>query len=355
MSTSVKRGRIPRARERIRRVPAAFDLGIVPREPAPQVLALCVEAEALGLDGLWVADSQSVFREALSLLGACAASTDRVLLSTGVTNPVTRHPAVLASAFATLAELAPGRVALAIGRGESAVHTAGLRPASVETLDAAVRCLRELLAGREGSWRGSRLRLSWRPSFPVPIVVCASGPRTLELAGRIGDGVLFQVGADPALVRYALRHVEAGAGESGRTLADLLVCARVGCSVDEDPDLARAEAMAYGAVAAKTVFDSVPAGELPEELALEARELRERYSYAEHAGAGAVQAGLLSERVLDAVVVSGTPADAVVRLRAVADLGVDRLVCPLVASDPRHQLRLLAERVAPGVRSQSPT
>jgi 5,10-methylenetetrahydromethanopterin reductase len=334
-------------------VPVAFDLGIVPREPASEVLDLCLEAEALGLDGLWVADSQSVFREAMTLLGACAGRTGRVLLSTGVTNPVTRHPAALASAFATLAELAPGRVLLAIGRGESAVFTAGLRPASLEQLEEAVRCLRELLAGRAGAWRKRTLRLSWPPP-EVPIVVCASGPRTLELAGRIGDGVLFQVGADPALVRYALRHVEAGARESGRMLADLLVCARVGCSVDDDRGAARAEARAYAAVAAKTVLDSVPAAELPEGLALEARELRERYSYAEHGAAGAVQASLVSDEVLDAVVVSGTPAEAVERLRALADLGVDRLVCPLVSSDPRLQLRLLAERVAPGVRAQSP-
>src|SRR5438045_1657390 len=113
--TAVENGR----RAKLRPVDVSLDLGIVPREPAPDVIELCVEAEQHGFGGLWVADSQAIFRDAFAILAVAAARTQRILLSTGVTNPVTRHPAVLAGSFATLDELAPGRVVVPRGRGES--------------------------------------------------------------------------------------------------------------------------------------------------------------------------------------------------------------------------------------------
>lgn len=325
-----------------------FDLGIVPREPAPQVLELCVEAERLGFGGLWVADSQSIFRDAYTLLGAAAVRTRRVLLSTGVTNPVTRHPAVLAGAFATLAELAPGRVVLTLGRGESAVRTVGLRPATTARLEETVHALRALLAGETTVWEGREIRIAWGGPA-VPVYLAASGPRTLRLAGRVADGVLFQVGADPRLVRWALAQVEAGAREVGRALSEIVLCARVGCSVDDDRSRAREEMKPYAAVAAKTSFDAIPAGELPADLLDEARELRERYDYYEHAHGEARHRLLVSERVLDAVAIAGTPHDAVPRFRELAALGVDRIVAPVVVSDGMRLARTLAEHVLPAL------
>jgi alkanesulfonate monooxygenase SsuD/methylene tetrahydromethanopterin reductase-like flavin-dependent oxidoreductase (luciferase family) len=134
-------------------VDVSLDLGIVGREPAPNVDELCVEAEELGFGGLWVADSQAIFRDAFAILAVAAARTRRMLLSTGVTNPVTRHPSVLAGSFATLDELAPGRVVLTLGRGESAVFTIGRRPATTKRLEQSVHALRALLAGETVSWR----------------------------------------------------------------------------------------------------------------------------------------------------------------------------------------------------------
>jgi 5,10-methylenetetrahydromethanopterin reductase len=333
-------------------VGVAFDLGIVPREPARDVVELCVEAEQLGFGGLWVADSQSIFRDAFVLLGVAAARTSHVLLTTGVTNPVTRHPAVLAGAFATLAELAPGRVVLTLGRGESAVRTLGLRPATTDRMEKTVPALRALLAGETAVWDGREIRMTWSGP-PVPIFVAASGPRTLRLAGRIADGVLFQVGADPRLVRWALAQVEAGAHEAGRALEDVTLCARVGCSVDGDRARAREEMKPYAAVAAKTSFDAIPDDELPADLLADARELRERYDYYEHAHADARHRHLVTDAVMDAVTIAGTPEEAAVRYREIASLGVDRIVAPVVVADGRRLARSLAEHVLPALGSSA--
>ena len=325
----------------------SLDLGIVARELTPYVIELCVEAEELGFGGLWVADSQAIFRDAFAILAVAASRTKRILLSTGVTNPVTRHPAVLAGSFATLDELAPGRVVLTLGRGESAVFTIGGRPATTKRLEQSVHALRALLAGETVSWDGGEARMTW-PSRGVPIYLAASGPRTLRLAGRIADGVLFQVGADPRLVRWALAQVEAGAREAGRPLGELTLCARllgrrgprVGAGGDE----------ALPAVAAKTSFDAIPAGELPVDLLEEARELRARYDYYEHAHGEAHHRHLVTDRVLDTVSIAGTPAEAAPRFRALAELGVDRIVTPVVVSDGPRLVRTLAEHVLPTLR-----
>ena len=109
--------------------------------------------EQFGFGGAWIADSQSTFREAFTLLGACSAATDRILLTTGVTNPVTRSLPVLASAFATLEELAPGRTVLAIGKGDTAVRTIGLTPPPLGEFESAIEELRRLLAGGDDAFQ----------------------------------------------------------------------------------------------------------------------------------------------------------------------------------------------------------
>jgi len=223
-------------------VGVSLDLGIVAREPTPDVIELCVEAEELGFGGLWVADSQAIFRDAFAILAVAASRTKRILLSTGVTNPVTRHPAVLAGSFATLDELAPGRVVLTLGRGESAVFTIGGRPATTKRLEQSVHALRALLAGETVSWDGGEARMTW-PSRGVPIYLAASGPRTLRLAGRIADGVLFQ--SAPTRGLCAGRSRRWRRARARRVVRSASSRSARGCSVDEDRAWAREEMKPY--------------------------------------------------------------------------------------------------------------
>ena len=74
----------------------SFDVGILPNRPIDECVELCVAIEELGFGGVWVADSQSVMRDAYSLLAIAATKTKRIRLASGVTNALTRHLAVLA-------------------------------------------------------------------------------------------------------------------------------------------------------------------------------------------------------------------------------------------------------------------
>jgi 5,10-methylenetetrahydromethanopterin reductase len=319
-------------------------VGLLPNRPVDEIASLVQRAEALGFTGAWIADSQSIFRDAYAALALAAARTSRILLATGVTNPVTRHVAVVASAAATLDELSGGRAVLGIGVGESAVHTIGRRPARLAELERATATLRSLLAGEESSENGVTLRLAW-PTRPVPVWYASSGPRSLALAGRIADGVLFQVGAEPELVRWALGRIEEGAG--GRPVGRLV---RLACSVAADRERARERVRGYVAAAAGTVFANVPGDAVPPELWEDIRAMKERYDYYRHTRSSAEHTALVTDRMIDGIAVAGTPDEAVPRLRELAALGVDGFVVPITGDDPEESMRVLAEDVAPHLR-----
>lgn len=326
----------------------AFHIGLLPDRPADEVADLILHAEELGFDGAWVADSQSIFRDCYAALTLAADRTSRVALATGVTNPVTRHPAVLAGALATLQEQSGGRAICGIGVGESAVRTIGHTPARLAELEEATAVLRGLLAGETVSWDGSEIRLTWTSS-PVPVWFASTGPRSLRLGGRIADGVLFQVGADPGLVSYAMSTIAAGAADAGRDVRDVGRLVRLACSVAPDGAWARREVRGYVAAAAGTVYGSVPHDAIPADLLDDLRHMKERYDYFEHASATARHEELITDRIVDAISISGTPEDAVPRFRELVELGVDGFVVPITTSDPRATMETLARDVIPHV------
>jgi len=125
--------------------------------------------------------------------------------------------------------------------------------------------------------------------------LASSGPRSLRLAGRVADGVLFQVGADPALVRYALRSIAAGAGRDPGSVTRYV---RLACSVGADRERVREAAKGYAAVAAGTVFANVPREHVPPDVWEDIRQMKERYDYYEHGSAAAPHTDLLTDRAL---------------------------------------------------------
>jgi len=327
-------------------VPVSFHIGILPDRPVAEVAELACFAEERGIEGVWVADSQSIFRDAYAALALCAARTERMTIATGVTNPVTRHPAVLAGAFATLDELSGGRAVIGIGVGESAVATLGLPKARLSELERVTHVLRALTAGETANWEGRELRITW-PRRAVPIVFASSGPKSLRLGGRIADGVLFQVGSTPAAVRYALRNIDAGVEEAEREPSTLRRFVRLACALDDDGGRAREEIKGYAAAAAGTVFANLPRADIDDGVWHALETMKAGYDYYEHASQAASHGRLLTDRVIDAIAIAGTPEEAVPRFRELIACGVDGFVIPATTSDPYGFVRMLTERVIP--------
>ena len=151
-------------------------------------------------------------------------------------NPITRHPAISASGVATLEEIAPGRALLGIGTGDSSVHNAGVKPANMAQTKAYTAAIRDLLTTGETVFEGETARLTWGHA-DIPLYVAASGPKTLELAGEVADGVIIQTGLLPEVIEDALNCIRRGAERAGRDFNKIDKTYNFGCRWDYGSNL----------------------------------------------------------------------------------------------------------------------
>ena len=199
----------------------AVSLRIPGTSSMPELMRMIQDVEAAGFDGAGILDSQLLCRDTFVTLGQAATQTSRLTLFPAVTNPFSRHVSVLAGAIQTVAELAPGRTKVVIGTGYTSASTIGRKPAALTEMRACMTDLRRLLAGDAVDFHGTRGRLAFASGRPVPLLMAASGPKAIELAGEVADGVMLLVGFHRGIVDAVLTHLEKGARRSGRRLEDL--------------------------------------------------------------------------------------------------------------------------------------
>jgi alkanesulfonate monooxygenase SsuD/methylene tetrahydromethanopterin reductase-like flavin-dependent oxidoreductase (luciferase family) len=180
-------------------------------------------------------------------LGVAARETRSVLLATTVAVAGLVNPAVQAAAVATVDEISHGRAVLGLGRGAATAAAIGEPTLSSAGLEAYVLALRDLLGGRTVTWRGAELRLPW-VTRPVPVILSAYGPRTLQLAGRCADGVLIASAVSGPVLADAIRSVRESAAAAGRAPGDVAiwVTARAAVGTDRDEALADLKAILAG-------------------------------------------------------------------------------------------------------------
>ena len=192
--------------------------------PLANASDFAIAAERAGIDGVGVHDHQGSGHDVFVRLTAMASATSRVTLFPSVTNPITRHPAVLAAAANSLAELAPGRIRLMLGSGDFATIAIGQRSATVAQMREATLAIRALLAGNGATLGDAALRkLTHVASTPPAVYINASSPRMLEAAGQVADGAYAMVGVHPDVLDRTRDHLRAGARRTGRAPVDLPV------------------------------------------------------------------------------------------------------------------------------------
>ena len=216
-----------------------IDLRVPPCAPVNEVSAFVRECEEAGFNGVGLLDSQMLERDVFVSMASAVQATSRIRVASAVTNPVTRHVSVLASAAKTVAELAPDRVEFWIGRGYSCVQTIGVKPASVRQMRESVLTLKRLLAGQEVSFNGVTSRMRHGDPATVPIYISATGPRAIELAGEVADGAVLQIGLDPTGVETARQHLATGAKRVGRNPDDVELILTATTIIHDDQQEAR--------------------------------------------------------------------------------------------------------------------
>lgn len=311
-------------------------------------------ADELGYAWICVGDSQSVYRELYVSLAIAAMHTSRARIGPLVTNPVTRHPAVTASAIATIDELSGGRAFLGIGNGDSAVRNLRHRPGTLAELERTIRAVQELTRGREVDLDGVEVHTRWA-RMGVPVYVTAEGPRTIRMAGRVADGVVLHTGTQPEIIADSLRILREGAEEAGRDPDEvdvwLFLKAGIANTREEALDGIR---MGLAGSAHHAFRFTLEGKHVPEELQPAVRELVQRYETREHEVWDGQNRSLtdelgLTEYLADRFGLIGTPGKCIGRVRALEAAGIHQVVFAALGPEPYALIRRFGEEVLPEV------
>ncbi|MDY7104912.1 MAG: LLM class flavin-dependent oxidoreductase [Actinomycetota bacterium] len=301
-----------------------------------------------GWDGFGVVDSQNLAGDPYVALTMAATATTRLRLATAVTNPVTRHPALAATSAATVQAESGGRFVLGIGRGDSALAHLGLAPASPSQFDHYLARLQGYLRRDEvpfdldtdlrpglapsstlqmsGGPTASRLRWLRDANPKVPVDVAASGPKVIDIAGRLADAVTFAVGVDPDRLRWAVGVAHDACRSVGRDPAELGLGAYVPVLVH--PDRGEARRMISGGIgsyARFSVMHGTVAGPVGDDQRRTLEAVHAAYDMNAHFTHGSPQSKALTDEVIDAFAVAGPASYCVERIEELIGLGIRRI------------------------------
>lgn len=347
-----------------------------PGSLAPASAAALAEDE--GWDGQMFMDSQSLGADPYVLMGQWAAATQRIKLSTGVTNPLTRHPAVTAASAATLQATSGGRYVLGIGRGDSALAYLGYAPTPLARFEQALKDLQALLSGKEVVFaddclsgltasvdelslgdRPTGARLQWLPTDvpKVPLDVAATGPRVIAMSAQLAERVTFSVGAVPDRVRWSVDCADQARRSGGVADRPISYGVQVAVVCHRDVDAVRKAATRIALPLARfqVIHSDVAAGPKRQGDDEDYAAIRRGYAMTKHSSFD--EDKLVGESVdfdfIRRFAIVGTPEHCVDRLVELARLGIERFVVfgPGFYDDGCTGTSLFATEVMPAARA----
>jgi 5,10-methylenetetrahydromethanopterin reductase len=309
-------------------------------------------AERLGMDLVGAGDTQASYRELYVSLTVAALNTERVLVGPMVTNPVTRHPAVTASAMGAVDRLSAGRAVMGIGTGGSAVWNAGLPPARIDDFREYLETLRSLVRTGRAKYRGSEVLVEGIER-EFPILVSAEGPRSLRLAGALADGVILHAGTSRQAVEWCRQRIAEGAGQAGRDAGQIELWMMLKAAVADTREAALEEVrMGLAGSAEHALRTGAAEKGVPPELLEPIAELVAQYDASQHAKAGNANGDLverlgLTDFLADFFGLVGTPKECAERLRTLQSYGISGVVSPALGSSPIELITRLGREVLP--------
>ena len=302
-----------------------FGIEFVPKDPYWKIAAFGLLAETNNFNNMWITDHYSN-RNVYTTLTAAALYTNKIIFGTGVTNPWMVNPVITAEAIASLDEIAPGRIILGMGAGDKTtleeVGVAMGKP--LAAVRESIEIFRKLTAGESVAYQGdvfktAGAKLKFKPKNKIPVYVGAQGPKMLELAGKIGDGVLVNA-SHPSDIGYAVKLANEGAKQVGKKPGDVDVAAYTSFSVSDD--------LKKAIKAASSVVAFIVAGS-PEEVLVrhgiemaKANEIRAALKVGDFGKAF----GSVTPQMIDVFAVAGTPDMCIERIAELKKIGIGQFV-----------------------------
>jgi 5,10-methylenetetrahydromethanopterin reductase len=303
-------------------------LGVIfhPQFPPETLVDFARRAEAAGFDELWLWED-SFLAGAMTSAALALAGTERLKVGIGIMPATVRNPLFAAMEITTLARLFPGRFLPGFGHGSGTwMKQIGAAPKStMAALEETVTAVRALLQGESVTMHGEYVHLDnvkmnlTSPDVP-PLFVGAIREKSLQLAGRVGDGTIITEMSSPAYVRYAREQIAAGQAAGSRPGNHLVVYAHATVNPDGTARQKVRRALAERFVWARPHLE--PLG-----IAEEAMKL-----YQEYGASGAAER--MPEEWLDELSVSGTPEQAAATYRRLAEAGADSIVLQPMDGEP---------------------
>lgn len=330
------------------------------------VVRLAQTAEACDFETVYIGDSQMIWNDVWVALGACAVSTEKVRLGTGVTNMVTRHPAVTANAAKSVNMLSGGRAVLGVGAGDSAVRTAGLSPARLPQIVERIEFMRALLNGEEvdalqwgvdqeeGTWGSeSKVRIVGSERWgDLPIQLACMGPKSVTAAGEFCDGVIVDghMGGNAEGVRKTVESARQGAEKAGKDLSTFRFIAAIDAAIDDD----RATALDKVRPTAARNIANKPW--LPDTLGVEhadvVKDVTESYRFYQHLDLTAKHREIVTDEVAMKCCIAGTVEDCIAKGKELKQAGINEISIFITSQDEdgsHNVLRRFAEEVFPNI------
>ena len=316
-----------------------FGIEFVPQIPLDELVRLVKIAEDVGFEYAWITDhynNKNVY-ETLALI---AANTETIKMGPGVTNPYVRSPAISASAIATIDEISNGRATFGIGPGDKATFDAlGIAwEKPVSTIKAAIADINTLLAGGKTE-AGAALGGAKAVQEHIPIYMGAQGPKMLETAGEIADGVLINA-SNPKDYEAAMPMIKKGIEAAGGDKS-FDVGAYTATSIGPDSDAAKnAAKIVVAFIAAGSPPPVIERHGLPEGFNTQMGEFLAKGDFG-----GAI--GAVTDEALDAFSVCGTPDEFIPKIEGLAEMGVTQYVAGSpVGKDVAESIKLLGDVIA---------
>lgn len=324
-----------------------FGIEFVPDKSPQKVVELAALAEKAGFEYVWVTDHYNN-RNTYVVLTAIALNTQKVKLGPGVTNPYPVSPVWTASAVASLDEISGGRAVLGIGAGDKttldSLGVSQVKPLSA--IEESVKIIKLLWKGEAVRFKGevftvSGAKLNYTPAHEIPTYVGAQGPKLLELAGRIGDGVLVNA-SHPIDLEFAIRQITQGAKGANRDIQQIDIVAYTCFSVDHDANKAKEKAKQVVAfIVAGSPLKVLERHNIPSELA---QKIKEKLVAGDFPGAF----GLVTDDLADRFSISGSVDECIRRIKELTNIGVTQIVVGSpIGPNKQEAIELISKEILP--------
>ncbi len=324
--------------------------GVVEPEVARKLVA---QAENAGFTYCWFYDSHILWRESYPAMAMCIEHTKNMRFGPCVTNPNTREWSQAASLFGSLAKQSNGRFDMGVGRGDSAVRVMGRKPANLAKMDEFIDVVKALIRGEERQYGDvpNPIQFPWAEGYELPVWVAAYGPKALDSAGRMGDGLILQI-AEPSICRWLSGQALDAGKANGRDMANYKVMAAAPAYLG-DMQKCRDATRWFPAMVGNHVADIVEKygtdrDDIPETLTSYIKD-RKGYDYSKHGQSDNPYLDFITDDIIDAFAVLGTPDDHIAKLKTLEKAGVTQFNIYLDNGDEENIIAEYGKTIIPAL------